>query len=108
MKPRVLSRKSAEALLLPPRNFRLRSGQIGQLFYEFTRGSRAWDDHSMEGEALKMFDHDDLPNFLRQSERQSIFQDARGLVFPCARPLNSMAHLRPHQAVRIVLISSTT
>jgi hypothetical protein len=29
-------------------------------------------------------------------------------VFPCARPLNSMAHLRPHQAVRIVLISSTT
>jgi hypothetical protein len=86
VKPRVLSRKSAEGLLLPPRNFRLRSGQIGELFYEFTRGSRAWDDHSMEGAALRMFDHDDLPNFLRQSERQSIFQDARGLVFPCARP----------------------
>ncbi len=86
VKPRVLSRKSAEALLLPPRNFQLQSGQIRQMFHEFTRGARAWDDHSMEGATLKTFDHDGLPTFLRKSERQTIFQDARDLVFPCARP----------------------
>jgi hypothetical protein len=34
----------------------------------------------------QMFDGEMLPAFLDHNERQMIFQDFRGVVFPCARP----------------------
>jgi hypothetical protein len=34
----------------------------------------------------QMFNHEMLPGFLDQKERQLIFRDSRNVVFPCARP----------------------
>ncbi len=87
LQPAIGSRKSAQPLLLPPRNFHLTGGRLEQAFRELTRGGRQWQDWEAAWlERAEVFNHDRLPGFLGKTERQTIFRDARGVVFPCARP----------------------
>jgi hypothetical protein len=83
---RIESRKSHEPLLLPPTNFHLHDQRLRHAFYELTRGVRAWAKAMPETVSPQMFDHEMLPDFLKQNERQLIFRDSRDVVFPCARP----------------------
>lgn len=86
LQPKIESRKSHEPLLLPPLNFHLPDDRLRQAFRELTRGARAWEKAMPDTAAAKSFDRNMLPNFLRAQERQLIFKDARGVVFPCSRP----------------------
>lgn len=108
---RIESRKSHEPLLLPPTNFHLGAQRLRQNFCELTRGTRAWAKAMPEEIIVKMFNHEMLPRFLRQDERQSIFCDSRNVVFPCARPTESHgAHeIDPAAAVPVLqdLLRST-
>lgn len=83
--PRIESRKSSEPLLLPPVNFHLRGGRLREVFRELIHRARRWENPLPEGISADSFDHERLPGFLRHEERQSIFKDVRGIVFPCAR-----------------------
>jgi len=82
---RVESRKSHEPLLLPPLNFHLPGQRAKQSFSELTRGVRTWDNPLPQGMAPELFDRERLPDFLRYQETQLIYQDTRGVAFPCAR-----------------------
>jgi hypothetical protein len=82
---RIESRKSSEALLLPPVNFHLEDQRATHTFRELTRGARAWQSALPDGIAPEHFDNDRLPDFLRHQETQMIYKDSRGVVFPCAR-----------------------
>jgi len=82
---RIESRKSSEALLLPPLNFHLEDQRAKHAFGELTRGSRAWQNALPDGILPEPFDKDRLPGFLRHQETQMIYKDSRGIVFPCAR-----------------------
>ena len=81
----IESTKSSEPLLLPPANFHLADQRLTQVFCELTRGARAWRNSLPGGIAAKMYNRDDLPEFLEHQERQMVHCDARGVVFPCAR-----------------------
>ena len=83
---RIESRKSHEPLLLPPANFHLGAQRMRHNFCELTRGTRPWAKAMPEEIIAQMFDHEMLPDFLGQNERQRIFRDSRNVVFPCARP----------------------
>jgi hypothetical protein len=83
---RIESRKSLEALLLPPINFHLGGQRLQRVFSELTRGTRAWQNPMPAEVEPRMFDREMLPAFLDYNERQMIFRDFRGVVFPCARP----------------------
>jgi hypothetical protein len=86
LQKRIESRKSHEALLLPPANFHLPGQRLKQAFCELTRGIRTWENAMPETVVAEMFNRNTLPNFLDHNERQTIFRDLRGVVFPCARP----------------------
>jgi len=83
---KIESRKSHEPLLLPPVNFHLPDDRLRRAFRELTRGTRAWGNAMPDAIAAKTFDSEMLPDFLRPREHQVMFKDARGVVFPCARP----------------------
>ena len=83
---RIESRKSQEALLLPPANFHLDERRLRHVFCELTRGTRAWANAMPESAVAQQFDHETLPDFLDHNERQMIYRDSRNVVFPCARP----------------------
>ena len=85
IQPRIESRKSSEPLLLPPLNFHLPGRPLQNAFCELSRGARAWKNAVPEGIVAVMFDSEMLPAFLKPQERQLIFRDARGVVFPSAR-----------------------
>jgi hypothetical protein len=85
VQPRIESRKSSEPLLLPPNNFHLQTGRLGQVFKEMSRRVRTWTNPMPEGVIAQSFDRSRLPEFLDHQERQQIFQDSRKVVFPCAR-----------------------
>jgi hypothetical protein len=72
--------------LLPPVNFHLRGRRLCEVFRELIYRARSWENPLPEGISADEFEYDQLPGFLRRQERQRIFRDARGLVFPCARP----------------------
>ena len=57
-----------------------------------------------EGMVAEMFDRKMLPQFLDHHERQLIFRDARGVVFPCARPteLHGAQEIDPNAEVSIL------
>jgi hypothetical protein len=78
---RVESRRSAEALLLPPLNFHLKEQRAKDAFCELTRGARAWANAMPEGITPEMFDRQRLPDFLGHQETQVIYKDTRGVVF---------------------------
>jgi hypothetical protein len=101
---RIESRKSAEPLLLPPVNFQLPDQPLKQTFCELTRGVRAWENAMPEGVRAVMFDCKLLPEFLDYQERQLIFRDARGVVFPCARPseLHGAQEIDPYAEVSVL------
>jgi hypothetical protein len=82
---RIESRKSSEALLLPPMNFHLQGQRAGDSFRELTRGIRAWQSVLPDEAVVEHFDYERLPDFLRHQETQMIYKDSRGVVFPCAR-----------------------
>ena len=82
---RVESRRSAEALLLPPLNFHLKEQRAKDAFCELTRGARAWANAMPEGIDPEIFDRQRLPDFLGHQETQVIYKDTRGVVFPCCR-----------------------
>ena len=82
---RIESRKSSEPLLLPPLNFQLPQSPLRNVFCELTRGTRAWQNAIPDDIVARRFDKAMLPNFLDHHEHQMIFQDARDVVFPCAR-----------------------
>lgn len=83
---KIDSRRSQEPLLLPPCNFHLSDDRLRRVFRELTRGARAWEKSMPDTVAAEPFDRDMLPDFLRPQERQLIFKDERGVVFPCSRP----------------------
>jgi hypothetical protein len=71
---------------LPPGNFHLPGRRLSEAFRELIHRARSWENPLPDGISAELFDHDRLPGFLKnQQERQYIFRDARGLVFPCAR-----------------------
>jgi hypothetical protein len=82
---KIESRKSSEPLLLPPLNFHLPENPLRNVFCELTRGTRAWQNAIPEEIVTRRFDKAMLPNFLGHQEHQDIYQDARDVVFPCAR-----------------------
>lgn len=82
---KIESRKSSEPLLLPPVNFHLPQSPLRNVFCELTRGTRAWQNAIPEEIVPRRFDKAMLPKFLDHQEHQLIFQDARDIVFPCAR-----------------------
>jgi hypothetical protein len=82
---RVESRRSAQALLLPPLNSHLKEQRAKDAFCELTRGARAWANAMPEGINPEMFDRQRLPDFLGHQETQVIYKDTRGVVFPCCR-----------------------
>jgi hypothetical protein len=82
---RIESRHSSEPLLLPPVNFHTPGGRLERIFSELARGTRAWDSANPDGIVTELFDHEKLPHFLREQERQEIYRDSRDVVFPCAR-----------------------
>jgi hypothetical protein len=88
---KVESRRSSEPLLLPPLNFRLSDRPLQHVFRELTCGVRTWERPFVDELVAEEFDHERLPEFLRPQERQMAFRDARGVVFPCARPTESHA-----------------
>jgi hypothetical protein len=94
---KIQSRKSHEPLLLPPENFHLEDLRIRQAFSEVTRGSRAWENPMPKEVRPESFDMDRLPHFLAPNERQEIYKDTRGIVFP------AVVHTKPTAA-----LSSTT
>jgi hypothetical protein len=101
---RIESRKSHEPLLLPPINFHLADQRLKHAFCELTRGTRAWEN-AMPGSAVaQMFDREMLPRFLDRNERQMIFRDSRGVVFPCARPteLHGAQEINPSADVSVL------
>jgi hypothetical protein len=108
---RIESRKSNEPLLLPPVNFHLPDRRLKQAFCELTRGARAWENATPEGMVAEMFDRELLPEFLDHQERQMIFRDARGVVFPTARPteLHAAQGIDPSAEVSVLreLLRST-
>lgn len=81
---RIESRKSSEALILPPRNFHLEGQRARDSFSELTRGTRPWNNAFPAEVSPEHFDNGRLP-FLRHQETQMIYKDSRGVVFPCAR-----------------------
>jgi hypothetical protein len=85
LQPRIESRRSSEPLLLPPLNFHLPQRKLQQAFCELTRRTRTWENAMPDRIVPEMFDHEQLPEFLRPQERQMIFRDARDVIFPCAR-----------------------
>ena len=82
---KIESRKSSEPLLLPPLNFHLPENPLRNVFCELTRGTRVWQNAIPEEIVTRRFDKAMLPNFLGHQEHQDIYQDARDVVFPCAR-----------------------
>jgi hypothetical protein len=82
---RIEGRKSSEPLLLPPRNFHLSTHPLRETFRELTRRARTWDNPMPNGITAELFDRERLPKFLDHQEKQLIYRDARGVVFPCAR-----------------------
>jgi len=82
---RIESRRSSEPLLLPPANFHLRGARLRDVFRELIHRARRWENPLPEGLTADSFDYERLPGFLRREERQNIFKDTRGIVFPCAR-----------------------
>jgi len=82
---RVESRRSSEALLLPPVNFHLPDQRARDAFRELTRGVRAWENALPEGTIPETFDRERLPEFLGYQESQVIYKDTREVVFPCSR-----------------------
>jgi hypothetical protein len=90
---RIKNRKSSEPLLLPPLNFHLPDQRLQQVFSELTLGTRTWENALPEDVLPTTFDKEGLPNFLHPNERQTIYRDARNVVFPCARPNELHAQL---------------
>lgn len=85
LQARLESRRSREPLLLPPVNFHLPKRPLKDAFGELTRGTRSWENPVPDEIAAETFDSERLPNFLRPQERQAMFKDARGIVYPCSR-----------------------
>jgi hypothetical protein len=83
---RIESRKSHEPLLLPAVNFHLGDVRLKRAFCELTRGTRAWQNAMPDGIVAETSDNERLPGFLRSQERQTVFKDTRGVLFPCSRP----------------------
>jgi hypothetical protein len=94
VKRRISNVRSDEPLVLPPANFHLADGvTLTKVFRELRRGIRAWTDPLPEMSA-QSFDDNQLPDFLRKSERKDFYRDARSVVFPCARRTEFHALLR--------------
>lgn len=85
IQPRIEGRRSTEQLLLPPQNFHLPHQVIGSFFLELTRRTRSWGDAALAEVESEVFEHEQLPKFLRPQERLAMFRDARNVIFPCAR-----------------------
>jgi hypothetical protein len=85
IQPRIEGNRSTEQLLLPPQNFHLRHQVIGSFFLELTRRTRSWGDADLAEVASEVFEHEQLPRFLRPQERLAMFRDARNVIFPRAR-----------------------
>ena len=100
----IESRKSSEPLLLPPSNFHLPGERLKQVFRELTRGTRTWRNAMPAAIEARMYNRDRLPEFLDHQERQMIYRDARGVVFPCARPteLHGAQEIDPTAKVSIL------
>ena len=77
---RVAAVRDAEALQLPPDNFKLDDEAIlAGIFRALRRGERPWDD-AIEELVIQEFGKAELPR-LRKYERRRAYRDARGLVF---------------------------
>jgi hypothetical protein len=85
IQPRIEGRRSNEQLLLPPQNFHLPQQVIGSFFLELTRRTRSWEDAALAEVKPEIFEHEQLPRFLRHKERLAMFRDARNVIFPSAR-----------------------
>jgi hypothetical protein len=99
---KIEGRKSQQPLLLPPVNFHLPDDRLRQAFRELTRGARAWEKAMPDTVAAESFDKDRLPDFLRPQERQLIFKDMRGVVFPCSRPTEMHGAQEIHPAADVM------
>jgi hypothetical protein len=104
IQPRIEGRRPTEQLLLPPQNFHLQHQAIGSFFLELTRRARSWGDAALAEVKSEVFDHEQLPKFLRPQERLAMFRDARNVIFPCARATQlhgRLPELEPSSEVKL-------
>jgi len=87
LQSRIEMLRPSEPLLLPPANFHLPHRKLQEVFCELSRRTRTWEDTMPDGVVPETFGHEQLPKFLGYQERQSIFRDARDVIFPCARSM---------------------